>query len=98
MMQGPVTADVHPQLLIKDHGQGPHFGRVFLALDGLDRWPPSIGEYCDDSSNTDRHMRSYPHRHEVVRGQGIPVRVWCWPGNTSDVTVLPEVRDGMRDW
>jgi hypothetical protein len=29
---------------------------------------------------------------------GIPVRVWCWPGNTSDVTVLPEVRDGMRDW
>ena len=26
------------------------------------------------------------------------MRVWCWPGNASDTTVLPEVRDGMRDW
>ena len=34
----------------------------------------------------------------AVTREGIPVRVWCWPGNTSDVTVLPEVRDGMRDW
>jgi len=34
----------------------------------------------------------------AVTREGIPVRVWCWPGNTADVTVLPEVRDGMRDW
>ena len=26
------------------------------------------------------------------------MRVWSWPGNTSDTSVLPEVRDGMRDW
>ncbi len=34
----------------------------------------------------------------AVTKEGIPVRCWCWPGNTTDVSVLPEVRDGMRDW
>ena len=34
----------------------------------------------------------------AVTKEGIPVRCWCWPGNTNDQTVLPEVRDGMRDW
>ena len=26
------------------------------------------------------------------------MRCWCWPGNTNDQAVLPQVRDGMRDW
>jgi transposase len=26
------------------------------------------------------------------------VRVWCWPGNTNDQAILPEVRDGLRGW
>ena len=34
----------------------------------------------------------------AVTKEGIPVRAWCWPGNTSDAAVLPEVRDGLRDW
>ena len=34
----------------------------------------------------------------AVTKEGIPVRAWCWPGNTADVAVLPEVRDGLRDW
>ena len=34
----------------------------------------------------------------AVTKEGIPVRCWCWPGNTTDVTVLPEVKDSMRDW
>ncbi|MEU7696631.1 IS1634 family transposase [Microbispora hainanensis] len=34
----------------------------------------------------------------AVTREGIPVRVWCWPGNTSDQTVLAEVKDDMRDW
>jgi hypothetical protein len=33
----------------------------------------------------------------VTRG-GIPVRVWCWPGNTADVTMLAQVRADLRDW
>jgi Transposase DDE domain len=34
----------------------------------------------------------------AVTREGIPVRVWCWPGNTSDMTLLPEVKDGLRGW
>src|SRR5216683_2631434 len=29
---------------------------------------------------------------------GIPVRVWCWPGNTSDSALIRQVKDDMRDW
>src|SRR5690606_37928766 len=34
----------------------------------------------------------------AVTREGIPVRVWCWPGNTNDQAILPEVRDGLRGW
>jgi transposase len=30
--------------------------------------------------------------------EGIPVRVWCWPGNTNDMTVLQQVKDDLRGW
>ncbi|MGH3288871.1 MAG: IS1634 family transposase, partial [Streptosporangiaceae bacterium] len=33
----------------------------------------------------------------VARG-GIPVRVWCWPGNTADSALIRQVKDDMRDW
>lgn len=34
----------------------------------------------------------------AVTKEGIPVRCWCWPGNTTDVTVLPQVKDDLRNW
>ena len=34
----------------------------------------------------------------AVTREGIPVRVWCWPGGTNDQTVLQEVKDDLRDW
>jgi len=34
----------------------------------------------------------------AVTREGIPVRVWCWPGNTNDQSILPEVKDGLRGW
>jgi transposase len=33
----------------------------------------------------------------VTRG-GIPLRVWCWPGNTSDSALIRQVKDDVRDW
>ncbi len=33
----------------------------------------------------------------VTRG-GIPVRVWCWPGNTGDAKLIRQVKTDMRDW
>jgi len=34
----------------------------------------------------------------AVTRDGIPVRVWCWPGNTNDQALIRQVRDDMRDW
>ena len=34
----------------------------------------------------------------AVTKEGIPVRVWCWPGSTSDQTILPQVKDDIRGW
>jgi transposase len=34
----------------------------------------------------------------AVTREGIPVRVWVWPGNTSDQTVIAQVKDDLRGW
>jgi transposase len=34
----------------------------------------------------------------AVTRDGIPVRVWCWPGNTSGSALIRQVKDDMRDW
>jgi transposase len=63
-----------------------------------------------DSEEDDGGFRRYGHSKDhrpdlpqiviglAVTREGIPVRVWCWPGNTNDQTVLPEVKDGLRGW
>jgi transposase len=53
-----------------------------------------------------RYGHSKDHRHDLpqiviglaVTREGVPVRCWCWPGNTNDQAILPEVRDGLRGW
>jgi hypothetical protein len=52
------------------------------------------------------HGKSKDHRDDLpqvvvgmaVTRQGIPVRVWCWPGNYSDSALIRQVKDDMRDW
>jgi transposase len=52
-----------------------------------------------------RYGHSKDHRADLpqiviglaVTKEGIPVRCWCWPGNSNDQAVLAEVRDDMRD-
>jgi len=34
----------------------------------------------------------------AVTKEGIPVRVWCWPGSTNDQVILPGVKDDIRGW
>jgi hypothetical protein len=34
----------------------------------------------------------------AVTREGIPVRVWVWPGNTNDQTVIQQVKDDLRGW
>jgi Transposase DDE domain len=53
-----------------------------------------------------RYGKSKDHRDDLpqiviglaVTREGIPVRCWCWPGNTNDQAVLAEVKDDLRDW
>jgi len=34
----------------------------------------------------------------AVTREGIPVRVWVWPGGTADSALIRQVKDDMRDW
>ncbi len=34
----------------------------------------------------------------AVTRDGIPVRVWSWPGNTADSELIRQVKDDMRAW
>src|ERR671911_346451 len=50
--------------------------------------------------------KSKDHRDELpqiivgmaVIRSGIPVRVWCWPGNTTDSALIRQVKADLRDW
>src|SRR3954470_16885840 len=34
----------------------------------------------------------------AVTGTGIPVRVWSWPGNTTDSALIRQAKADLRDW
>jgi hypothetical protein len=52
------------------------------------------------------HGHSKDHRPDLpqvvvgmaVTRTGIPIRCWCWPGNTTDSALIRQVRDDLRDW
>jgi hypothetical protein len=52
------------------------------------------------------HGHSKDHRSDLpqvviglaVTREGIPVRIWVWPGNTNDHSVVAEVKDDLRGW
>ena len=50
--------------------------------------------------------KSKDHREDLpqvvigmaVTRDGIPLRVWCWPGNTADSALIRQVKDDLRGW
>jgi hypothetical protein len=68
------------------------------------------GELNDDTDNEQDPFRlrghskdSRPDLPQVVIGMavttgGLPVRLWIWPGNTTDTTVLEEVKKDLAGW
>ena len=34
----------------------------------------------------------------AVTRTAIPIRVWCWPGNSSDQELIRQVKDDLRAW
>jgi transposase len=66
-------------------------------------------DYEDDPADADVCIRQYGHSKEgtwstqvvvalAVTREGIPVRSWVLPGNTSDVTTVEQVRADLRGW
>jgi hypothetical protein len=59
-----------------------------------------------DKAGFRSYGKSKDHRDDLpqivvgmaVTRTGIPVRVWCWPGNTSDSALIRQVKDDLRDW
>lgn len=60
----------------------------------------------EDDDAFRRYGKSKDHRADrpqtviglAVTKQGIPVRVWSWPGNAADSVVIRQVHDELRDW
>ncbi|WP_222272599.1 IS1634 family transposase [Modestobacter marinus] len=71
---------------------------------------PSVPDAEGDGEQAGTGFRRYGHSKDsrgdlpqiviglAVTREGIPVRVWCWPGNTNDQAVLPQVKDDLRAW
>jgi transposase len=66
-------------------------------------------DYEDDPDDTDASLRQFGHSKEgtwstqvvvalAVTREGIPVRSWVLPGNTTDVNTVEKVRSDLRGW
>jgi IS4 transposase len=78
-----------------------------VARDGKGRLVPgaeAVDPVRDAGFRT--HGKSKDHRDDLpqvvigmaVTREGIPVRVWSWPGNTGDSALIRQVKDDLRDW
>ena len=65
-----------------------------------------IGDGTGKAAGLRSYDKSKDHREDlpqvvigmaVTRG-GIPVRVWCWPGDTADSALIGQVKADLRDW
>ena len=56
------------------------------------------GELHRKNQFVPKHLQHSSHAGLAVTREGIPVRVWCWPGNTNDMSVITEVKDDLRGW
>jgi transposase len=83
---------------------------TYFERDTEDPDPADSHNGADGAASGGRGFRRYGHSKDhrrdlpqiviglAVTREGIPVRVWCWPGNTNDQAILPEVKDGLRGW
>jgi len=77
-----------------------YFEREQAEADVLDE----NGEIVTPAFRT--HGKSKDHRDDLpqvvigmaVTRTGIPIRVWCWPGDTNDSELIRQVKDDLRAW
>jgi len=64
------------------------------------------GAEADKTAGFRTHGKSKDSRDDLpqiiigmaVTRDGIPVRAWCWPGNTADSALIRQVKQDMREW
>jgi Transposase DDE domain len=81
----PVARDQHGNPVPEGAGDGRAGGRET----GFRTWGKSR-DHRDDLPQVVIGM--------AVTRDGIPLRVWCWPGNTADSALIRQVKDDMRPW
>jgi Transposase DDE domain len=96
---GPVGRDEHGHPLpdtsdTQDHDGGEGDGEGEGEGDGANR----VGFRTYGKSKDSRDDLPQIVIGMAVTRDGIPVRVWCWPGNTNDSALIRQVKDDMRDW
>jgi transposase len=89
------TGDEDEPVARDDHGMPLASGNAGSGQDG-EREPGAFRTWGKSKD----HRDDLP---QVVIGMavtrdGIPVRVWCWPGGTADSKLIRQVKDDMRDW
>jgi transposase len=78
---------------------------TYFERDSEDQDEPCEGEGAGRAGFC-RYGKFKDHRDDLpqiviglaVTRSGIPVRCWCWSGNTQDQTLLAEVKDDLRAW
>ena len=83
----PVARDKHGNPLTSDNADSDEEGQ--RKPGGFRTWGKSK-DHRDDLPQIVIGM--------AVTRDGIPVRAWCWPGDTSDSALIRQVKDDMRDW
>jgi hypothetical protein len=84
-----VTEDADAPVPRDEHGNAVPGGNGELKTAGFRTWGKSK-DHRDDLPQVVIGM--------AVTRNGIPLRVWCWPGNTSDSALIRQVKDDMRHW
>src|SRR5947209_7160274 len=73
-------------------------GRALDAEAATDGQAPAAGFRSYGKSKDHRDDLPQVVVGMAVTPSGIPVRGWCWPGNTSDSALIRQVKTDMRDW
>jgi Transposase DDE domain len=99
------TEDADEPVWRDDHGRVVEPGAADSAADSAadDGEPPAGATGRAGFRSRGKSKDSRDDLPQVVVGMavtrdGIPVRVWCWPGNTSDSPLIRQVKDELRDW
>ncbi|MFC4949309.1 IS1634 family transposase [Pseudonocardia sp. GCM10023141] len=91
----PVDRDEHGHVLPTD---GPENDAHGDGSGGASEAANSVGFRTYGKSKDSRDDLPQIVIGMAVTRDGIPVRVWCWPGNTNDSKLIRQVKDDMRDW